>query len=51
MFNVKVLIVRDDFLIKEFEIHYTDENTIKDIVDSFLKDNFNEDCHAYYFFI
>lgn len=51
MFDFKVLIVRQHFLIKEFEVHYTDENTIKLIINSFLKDNFDEDCNAYYFFI
>lgn len=51
MFDFKVLIVRDDFLLKEFEVHYTDETTVKMIIDSYLKDNFNENCNAHYFFI
>lgn len=51
MFNFKILIVRDkQFLIKEFEVHNTDENTVKIIIESYIKINFNDDCEGFYFF-
>lgn len=51
MFDFKVLIVRDHYLLKEFEVHYTDETTVKMIINSYINDNFNEYCEAYYFYI
>lgn len=51
MFNFKILIVRDkQFILKEFEIHNTDENTANDIVESYINNNFNDDCQAFVFF-
>ena len=52
MNDFKILIVRDEhLLIKEFEVHCTDEATVKHIINSFITTNFNEACKGYYFFI
>lgn len=51
MTNYKVLIVQDnELLLKQFEAHYTDEETVKDVDESYLN-WFNDDCEAWIFSI
>lgn len=51
MNNYKVLIVQDnELLLKQFEVHYTDKETVKDVAESYLN-WFNDDCEALIFSI
>lgn len=46
MNNYKILIVRDDeLLLREFEVHNTDKETVSDVAESYLN-LFNHDCEA-----
>lgn len=50
MKDFKVLIIyNDEYLIKEFEVHNTDEDTISDIVESYMNTNFNYNCKAFFY--
>ena len=48
MNDFKVLIILNkEYLLKEFEVHNTDEDTISDIVESYMNINFNNECEAH----
>ena len=50
MYDFKILIILNNKdLLKEFEVHNVDYDTVNNIVESYVNINFNNDCKALYF--